>query len=40
MVLEPVTFEADMTSAAGEAGISVMMELCQRVLDGKGMPDE
>ena len=27
-------------SASGEVGVSVMVELCQRVLDGKGMPDE
>ena len=31
---------AEMTSACGEVGISVMMELCQRVLDGKGMSYE
>ena len=30
---------AEMRSAR-EVGISVMMELCRRVLDGKGMPDE
>ena len=29
-----------MISASGEVGISVMVELCQRVLDGKEMPDE
>ena len=29
-----------MISASGEVGVSVMMELCQRVLDGKGMPDD
>ena len=27
-------------SAGGEVGVSVMVELCQRVLDGKGVPDE
>ena len=31
---------AEMISASGEVGIGVMMELCQRELDGKGMPDE
>ena len=31
---------AEMISASGEVGVSVMVELCQRVLDGKGMPDE
>ena len=30
----------EMISAGGEVGVSVMVELCQRVLDGKGMPDE
>ena len=29
-----------MTSTSVEVGISIMMELCQRELDGKGMPDE
>ena len=31
---------AEMISASGELGVSVMAELCQRVLDGKGMSDE
>ena len=31
---------AEMISVSGEVGISVMVELCQRVLDRKGMPDE
>ena len=31
---------AEMISTSGEVGISVMVELYQRVLDGKGMPDE
>ena len=31
---------AEMISASGEVGVSVMMELCQRMLHGKGMPDE
>ena len=31
---------AEMISASGEVEVSVMMELCQRVLDGKGMLDE
>ena len=30
----------EMISASGEVRISVMVELCQRVLDGKGMLDE
>ena len=29
-----------MISASGEVGVSVMVELCKHVLDGKGMPDE
>ena len=31
---------AEMTFASEKVGVSVMMDLCQRVLDGKGMPDE
>ena len=31
---------AEMISASGEIGVSVMVELCQRVLEGKGRPDE
>ena len=31
---------AEMISVSGEVGVSVMVELCQRVLDGKGMSDE
>ena len=29
-----------MISASGKVGVSVMVELCQCMLDGKGMPDE
>ena len=29
-----------MIAAIGKIGVKVMMELCQRVLDGRGMPDE
>ena len=29
-----------MIAASGEIGIDVMVELCQGVLDGRGMPDE
>ena len=29
-----------MIVASGEIGVQVMMELCQRVLDDRGMPDE
>ena len=31
---------AEMISVNGEVEVSVMVEFCQRVLDGKGMPDE
>ena len=31
---------AEMISPGREVRVSVMVELCQRVLDGKGMPDE
>ena len=31
---------AEMISASGELGVSVMVELCQCLLDGKGMQDE
>ena len=31
---------AEMISASGKIGVSVMVELCQRVFDGKGMPDQ
>ena len=30
----------EMIAASGETGISVIMQLCQDVLDGRGMPDE
>ena len=30
----------EMIVASREVGVKVMMELCQRVLDGRGMPDE
>ena len=30
----------EMIVASGEIGVKVMMELCQRVLDGRGTPDE
>ena len=31
---------AEMISASGEVGVNVMVELCQSVLDGKGMPEQ
>ena len=30
----------EMIAASGEIGIGVMVELCQGVLDGRGMPDD
>ena len=30
----------EMIVASGEIGVKVIMKLCQRVLDGRGMPDE
>ena len=30
----------EMVVASGEVGVKVMMELCQHVLYGRGMPDE
>ena len=30
----------EMIVASGELEVKVMMDLCQRVLDGEGMPDE
>ena len=29
-----------MINASGKVGIDVMMKLCQRVLDGKGLPED
>ena len=36
----PSVVGAEMISASGEVGVNVMVELCQLMLDGKGMPDE
>ena len=36
----PFAVSVEMIVASGEIGVNVMMELCQRVLDGRGMPDE
>ena len=35
----PSKVSVEMIVASGEIGVKVMMELCQRVLDGRGMPD-
>ena len=36
----PSEVSVEMIVASGEIRVKVMMELCQRVLDGRGMPDE
>ena len=36
----PSEVSVEMIVASGKIGVKVMMELCQRVLDGRGMPDE
>ena len=36
----PSEVSVEMIAASGENGIDVMVELCQSVLDGRGMPDE
>ena len=36
----PYKVSVEMIVASGEIGVKVMLELCQRVLDGRGMPDE
>ena len=35
----PSKVSAEMIVVSGEIGVKVMMELCQHVLDGRGMPD-
>ena len=35
----PFAVGAEMIPASGEVGVGVMVELCQRVFDGKGMLD-
>ena len=36
----PSEVSVEMIVASGEIGVKVMMELCQRAMDGRGMPDE
>ena len=36
----PSEATVEMIVASGEIGIGVLVELCQGVLDGRGMPDE
>ena len=36
----PSEVSVGMIVASGEIGVKVMMQLCQHVLDGRGMPDE
>ena len=37
---EPSEVIVEIIAASGEIEIDVMVELCQKVLDGRGMPDE
>ena len=37
---QPSEVSVEIIVASGEIGVKVMMELCQHVLDGRGMPDE
>ena len=36
----PSEVNMDMIMASGKFGVGVLKKLCQRVLDGKGMPEE
>ena len=36
----PSEVSVEMKVASGEIGVKVIMKLCQRLLDGRGMPDE
>ena len=36
----PSEVSVEMIVASGEIGVKVIMELCQRILDGRGMPDK
>ena len=36
----PSEVNRDMIIASGKFGVGVIKKLCQRVLDGKGMPEE
>ena len=36
----PSEVSVEIIAASGEIGIDVMVNLCQSVLDGRGMPDE
>ena len=37
---EPSEVSVEMIIASGKIAVKVMMELCQRVFNGRGMPDE
>ena len=37
---EPTEVYSEMIVASGDVGIRVLMELCHRILDGKGMPED
>ena len=36
----PTEVYAEMILASGDVGIRVLIELCHRILDGKGMPED
>ena len=36
----PTEVEAEMILASGDVGIRVLMELCHRILDGRGMTED
>ena len=36
----PSEVNMDMIIASGKVGVGVIKKLCQRLLDGKGMPEE
>ena len=40
IVVGPSRVCVKMISASGEAGVNVIMEFCQRVWDGKAMPEK
>ena len=40
MALGPIEVHAEIIFAGGDVGIRELMELCHRILDGKGMPED
>ena len=39
-VPRPTEIYAEMIIASGDVGIGVQVEICHRILDGKGMPED